>query len=84
MNVDQIEERYETFPGLPDLCASRLPTDNTPILIKRGQMGYYPAPNIDPDEFNAERGITDAQKQAMEAGSMFGWHVPGANPENCG
>lgn len=32
------------------------------------------------DELNGKLGVTSAQRQAMEVGSMAGWNVPGANP----
>ena len=68
---------------LPELCASINPTDGTPIMIRRGVSGYYPAPRtLDVDGYNARRGITAAQREAMEIGSMFGWEVPGADPDN--
>ena len=66
--------------GLPAFCMSRLHSTGEPILIKRGETGFYPS-DFDPDEFNESRGITPAQVAAMEMGSMFGWHVPGAKPE---
>ena len=73
----------EILADLPKLCALRNLTDGKPIIVKRGETGYWPAPNIDPDAFNARRGITPAQVEAMRIGSMFGFHVPGADPLNC-
>lgn len=71
----------QMLKALPEMCMARLMSDNSPILIKRGQVGYRPY-NKDPDEFNRVVGITPAQREAMVAGSMFGFDVPGANPEN--
>jgi hypothetical protein len=67
---------------LPEICASVNAVDGSPIFIRRGVMGYWKAPlAIDVDAFNAERGITPEQREAMEVGSMFGWEVPGADPD---
>jgi len=72
----------ETLKKLPEICATRLNTDNSAIFIKRGIMGYWPASkNLDVDKFNADHKITLAQIMAMEAGSMFGWEVPLADPD---
>lgn len=68
---------------LPEVCASRLPSTGEVILIVRGSSGYYlAARDCDPDAFNELWGVTPAQVQAMEAGSMFGWDTPGANPDH--
>ena len=75
--------------GLPDMCFSTLKSTGDLICIKRGESGYYPsdwntadkARNEDmADELNGKLGVTSAQRQAMEVGSMAGWNVPGANP----
>lgn len=67
---------------LPPLCAVRMPGDGRPVVVVRGEPGYCNAPyeGFDPDRYNASLGVTPAQREAMLAGSMFGWHVPGANP----
>lgn len=86
------EERFapKLAEGLPELCFSVLPDTGQLICIKRGESGYYPsdwntndkARNAQiADDANESLGVTPEQRQAMEVGSMFGWNVPGANPQ---
>ena len=87
------QERF--FPriaeGLPELCFSTLRSTGQLICVKRGESGYYPSDwdtgdkerNVElADRLNEELGVTPAQRQAMEIGSMFGWEAPGADPKN--
>lgn len=82
----------ELAEGLPELCFSVLPSTGELICIKRGESGYYPSDwgTDDPErnrelaDYNNERlGVTQAQRLAMETGSMHGWDVPGADPKAC-
>ena len=73
---------------LPEMCWTVLPADNTVVVVKRGEMGYYPQRSdvlpyeADMVDFLNERlGVTKAQEQAMKSGSMFGWDIPGADPD---
>lgn len=70
---------------LPELCYSVNPLDESVILIKRGETGYFPGKTghrADLVPFlNARMGVTPAQRVAMEIGSMMGFHVPGADPD---
>jgi len=75
--------------ALPELCFSVLPDTGQLICIKRGENGFRLSDwstdsrekNLALADFNNERlGVTPAQRQAMEFGSMFGWDVPGADP----
>lgn len=74
---------------LPNLCYSTLPTSGDLIVIKLNEAGYYPCDYSTPDaeanrrmadELNLKIGISKAQEAAMIHGSMFGWHVPAADP----
>jgi hypothetical protein len=71
---------------LPEFCYGTLPTTGEVILIKLFEKGYYPCYNgkvkgeDKARELNARLGVTPAQQAAMEAGSMFGWSCPAADP----
>ena len=75
---------------LPAECLSTLPSDRRQLIgIKRGQPGYIPLNRYETAKdaecaacaFNDARGVDRYQRMAMEGGSMFGWHVPGADPD---
>lgn len=93
ITLDILTEKERFGPkfaeGLPDLCFSTLASTGELICIKRGERGYYPSDWSTEDRAenkaladynNARLGITDAQRKAMECGSMSGWDVPGADP----
>ena len=94
-NIQTEQERFtpKVAEGLPELCFSTLRTTGQLICIKRGESGYYPSDwdtgdkerNVElADELNENLGVTPAQRQAMEIGSMAGWDVPGADPGSYG
>ena len=75
---------------LPDACLTVSDLDGSLILIKNGEQGYYPSSwsTNDPvqnrriaDSYNQKLGITPEQEKALSFGSMFGWNVPGADPD---
>ena len=77
--------------SLPDKCYAALETEDSIILIDKGESGYV-CTEIQPDDgqtrqqavdsINEALGVTKAQAAAMVAGSMFGWEVPAADPKN--
>lgn len=75
----------EHLAKLPEIAFSELPGRGVIVIIKRGESGYYPTQDTyvgrDVDELNASLGVTPAQAEAMLNGSIFGWHVPAADPE---
>lgn len=75
---------------LPEFYFFVLPDTGQLVTIKRNERGYYPSDwstdgkvrNQEIADFqNKKLGITPAQQQAMQCGSMFGWKSPGANPQ---
>ena len=79
--------------GLPEMCFSTLRDTGELICIKRGESGYYRSDWNTSDRVrnqeiaedrNRSLGVTEAQRKAMEAGSMFGWSCPGADPKTYG
>lgn len=74
---------------LPAACYSLLRSTKEIVIIKRGETGYYQtgihaksrAEGLEiVDEHNEKLGVSKAQAAALEAGSMFGWNVPAADP----
>lgn len=76
--------------SLPDKCYSHLDSTGEIILISKGERGYMPTGIVKEgtsaratvDAANKTWGVNRAQEEAMVAGSMFGWGVPGADPKN--
>lgn len=76
--------------SLPEKCYSVSETTGKLILLTRGEPGYRevnPCPEgmtsrEAADERNRKMGATKKQEAAMLAGSLFGWEVPGADPDN--
>lgn len=79
-------EEGRIFRSLPERCLALLPSDETVILVVRGEKGYSPTTYDKQskewlDHINRERcNCSPAQAEAMLIGSMFGWDVPGADP----
>lgn len=75
--------------NMPEFCNTRLRSTGEPIAIKYGVPGYIPLKSLTGSkeeidkriaELNQYHGADKAQIAAMEAGSLFGWHIPAANP----
>ena len=72
---------------LPEFYFFVLPDTGQLVTIRRNEHGYYHSDWSTDDKVrnqeiadfqNQKLGITPAQQQAMECGSMFGWKSPGA------
>lgn len=71
--------------GLPDVCYAVHPADDCEVVaVKNGEMGYWPVCEMPTPEraagwvarMNGRLGVTAAQAEAMQAGSVFGFHLP--------
>lgn len=68
---------------LPPYAAVEHPTERTTVIVERGVVGYVKPPYaVDAQAFNRLHEVSPAQAAAMLAGSMFGFHVPAADPEH--
>jgi hypothetical protein len=68
---------------LPRYAAVTHPVERITVLVERGVVGYVRPPfPVDADLFNRAHGVTPAQAQAMLHGSMWGFHVPAADPDH--
>lgn len=81
----------EVYEGLPETCYSYLRNTGELVVLKRGESGYYSTGcttgSVETakalmEQYNQRLDVSRAQAAAMEAGAMFGWHIPGANPKN--
>lgn len=85
---------YTVIPlraSLPDRAYVFIETSPELGIVEKGKKGYYRTQITAPtkaeriamaDELNQKLGVTKAQAEAMKCGSMYGWHVPLANPQN--
>lgn len=73
---------------LPHFCFCVLPTTSEVIMVTRNVMGYQSHLNGEVKgkekamELNEILDVTPAQMEAMSNGSLFGWDIPAANPDN--
>ena len=78
-------ERENMFDGLPKFCFVIAPTEPNLVLVILGGTGYshtkIPATDKNLDFYNGRLCVTNGQAEAMLVGSVFGWDVPGANPQ---
>lgn len=81
---DRSQQAKANLAKLPEMCAVINPLNRRPILLKAGQKGFYPYDEltITVREFNESLGVEPAQVNAMYFGSLFGFDVPGADPDN--
>ena len=78
-NISKLPERIYIGPTKAAEMAIE-----TGYCIVAGETGYRPMPTLtDEQAARMNTGATAAQVEAMRVGSMFGWNVPGADPDNC-
>ena len=72
-HICEFAERMEQNGHTYEPVRTELPEQCYSILPGSGEIV---------DEYNGKLGVTRAQEEAMRTGSMFGFHVPGADPKN--
>ncbi len=82
MNIRKVNMK-DRFNRLPEFCYVVTPLGEV-SMVKLGVAGHWPQPNTtiqSAEEHNEAMDITPEQEEAMLTGSMFGFHVPGADPD---
>jgi hypothetical protein len=86
--IERISDEELALRGLPEVAYvenrwNKSKGASPVIAVKRGESGYYPIfTNLTADELNEHAGVSLEQREAMYNGSLFGWHVPGADPKH--
>lgn len=94
-DVEAAMDNCKKLPELAYVMIDGNPPGQRIGIVERGKMGYFPYHGADggadtPEslikhvvlEQNKKLGVTTAQMEAMKIGSMCGFHVPGADPDN--
>ena len=62
------------FDDLPEMCGARDPSNNRPVALLRGELGYFLwVESLPPEEWNKANDISPDQVKVMMECSMFGW-----------
>lgn len=76
---------------LPEVCYHISGVSGEIVRLYRGVQGYQETDipfsdmtdaQAQAEALNEELGVTKAQAEAMYCGSLFGFHVPAADPDN--
>lgn len=70
--------------NLPEYAFVQSSVTGETMMVIRGEAGLLWDKNVTKftaAEMNSFWGVTPEQARAMEIGALFGWNVPGADPE---
>jgi hypothetical protein len=82
------EDKWKGKPaeGLPDMCFVLVSSMACLVAIRKGESGFhstdFPAEPAILERYNKALKVTPQQREAMHAGSLFGWNCPAAIPSN--
>lgn len=72
----------DNLSKLPYVCYAVAPGKGGLVVVMRGVSGYVQADlELVARTMNESMSVTPAQAEAMLLGSMFGWDMPGADPD---